>query len=142
MPFGCVICGDGWVVLWYCLKLATKCVGLGPLGRGSDVGQAQLLLVPCPGPLGMSYKVICRWLPLVLAWRSLGEAKLQTEPDSRYCQASGCLARSMLHTEARHCLSGICKHLRDFRNVLNVSPRQIICIEKPLKKSWGGLQVG
>ena len=31
-----------------------------------DAGQGQLLPVPCPGPPGMNYKVICRWLLLVL----------------------------------------------------------------------------
>ena len=38
-------------------------LSLGPPRRCRPV---QVLLVPCLGPPSMSYKVVCRWLPLVL----------------------------------------------------------------------------
>lgn len=45
----------------------------GPLGRVSDAGQCQLL----PVPLGLSYKVTCKWLSLVLDLEvPVGGAKL------------------------------------------------------------------
>lgn len=39
---------------------------LEPLGRGSGIDQNQLSFVPGLGPRGVSYKVICGWLSLVL----------------------------------------------------------------------------
>ena len=45
---------------------------LGPLGRGSDTGQIQLLSVLFLGPLFISYKEIYKWLTLVLDLEMLG----------------------------------------------------------------------
>ena len=51
-PFGCVICGSNWVVLWCALKPDTECVGLGPLGRDSGTS-----LVSCCLCLAWGYLV-------------------------------------------------------------------------------------
>lgn len=46
-----------------------------PLRRVSGASQGQPLPLPCLGSFDMSYKVICRWLSLVLG---MEEAMLQT----------------------------------------------------------------
>lgn len=51
------------MLIWCILKLTTECMVLGPLERNSGTGQGQLLLVPCMGPLGVSYEVIL-WVPV------------------------------------------------------------------------------
>lgn len=50
-------------------ELATGCAGLGLLG---GAGHVQPLPVLCLGFPGVSYKVICRWLPLVLGLQVRG----------------------------------------------------------------------
>lgn len=58
LPYGGVVFGANWVILWYGLKLAVMV--LGPLGMGSNAGPCQLLPVPSQPP-HRSYKVICYW---------------------------------------------------------------------------------
>ena len=60
--------------VWCRLKLATGFLVLGPLERGSGAVQGQLLPVPCTGPPGVSYKVVFRWLLLVLGLDVPGKA--------------------------------------------------------------------
>lgn len=67
-PFRYVICGGDWVVLWCSQKLATRCAGSGTSGAGP--GQPLPLL--CPGPLGMTYKVICSYFLLMLGLEVMG----------------------------------------------------------------------
>ena len=62
LPLKYVTCGGGRVVIWHSLQLSTGCTGSG----ASWELQGQQPHVPCLGPPGMNYIVICRWLLLVL----------------------------------------------------------------------------
>ena len=71
-----LICGVGWLVFWYGLKLATRRMVQEPLGRGSGSDQDQPSLVPGLRSSGRSYKMICSWLPLLLTLEVLGKSYL------------------------------------------------------------------
>lgn len=86
-------------------------------GEGLCCVPRSVLPMSCPGPLGMSFKVICRWQPLIWAWWCLGEAKLQMQARSFYCQAWGSSPKGVGHAEATCCLFGVCELLRDFSKV-------------------------
>lgn len=61
LPFGYIICGAIWVVLWCGLMPAPGILVLGPLvGAVSGMGQVQPFSVPGPGPPGKIYKL--NWL--------------------------------------------------------------------------------
>ena len=62
-PLECVACGGGWVVLRCGLKLSTRCAGSGAPRRCRARSATACVL---PRPLRMSYRVIPRWLLLVL----------------------------------------------------------------------------
>lgn len=62
-------------------------LGLETLGRGSDVCQSQLPLVPGTVLLGRSCKVVCSWLLLVLGLEVLERGYTVTEAGSHFCYA-------------------------------------------------------
>lgn len=117
LPFGCVICGANLVVLSYGLKLATTCVSCGASWRSYGVGQGQPLPVSGTAPPGRSYKVICVSGCQCWVWRYLGGAyavnygQLQLLPDW------GHLVRGKEHDDVSHCLFGVCRPLRNIREV-------------------------
>lgn len=87
---------------------------LGPLGRGSSVGQFQIPPVPTLGPPSRSYKVTCSWLlpELCLEVCCVGGLRvviLWTEAGCNYCQAWGSLARGTEHAEVSHWLFQVCR---------------------------------
>ena len=62
LPLKCVAHGGGRVVIWYGLKLSTRCAD--SVASGEVKGEPPPVIYL--GPLGMSYRVIFRWMLLVL----------------------------------------------------------------------------
>lgn len=103
-------------MLWCGLKLVMGVLVLEPLGRGCDAGQDHPLPVPCLRPFGMSYKVISRWLSLVLGLEVPGRDKIVNQGWLPLMTTWGLLRKRYRACQWRCCLFGIYELLRDFNN--------------------------
>lgn len=74
LPFGWVICGVVWVVLWCSLTLAISFVDSGKSWKELWCRLKSTFAYVLPEPFGMSFKEIFRWLPLVLGLDEPGKS--------------------------------------------------------------------
>ena len=91
-----------WTVWWTASHQVLR-----PLGRVSGAAQGQPLPVPSPGPLDMSYKVVSRWLSLLLGLEVPGRGQAANWARLLLVPGLGCLARSTGHAKARHSCWGL-----------------------------------
>lgn len=119
--FGFVICGGGWVVLWFSLKLVIGSFGSGAFREWFCCSPSLATVWTCPRA---NWQVLENNVWLVAASDGLGGIweRLCYKPRPAWLVSGwGHLARAFRHTEGSCYLFGVCGLLRDFRKVCSRS---------------------
>ena len=97
-----------WILLYCCLKLATMCIGSGPLWRDSDVDLCETLPVTGTGQPVWSYWWITVCGSLCWAWVCAERTKLHTKSGFYPYHAQGQVAKISSHPEICVYLQAAC----------------------------------